>query len=134
MRLWHEDLISHLPAGQLMGQHRECCALRGKGWGRRHSTVDYVFRHTPMKLYAYHMLIIDEMHKRGYKPDVLWEDPCYRGKLADAYEEAVPGNYSHPIYAEHDDAYMEECLANLRAKGIEISLSLLEKNRKRACF
>lgn len=32
VRLWHEDLISRLPRQQLLGQHRECCALRGKGW------------------------------------------------------------------------------------------------------
>ena len=27
MRLWHEDLIRKLPRQQLLGQHRECCAL-----------------------------------------------------------------------------------------------------------
>ena len=30
MRLWHQALISKLPRQQLLGQHRECCALRGK--------------------------------------------------------------------------------------------------------
>ena len=29
MRLWHEALIPQLPRPQLLGQHRECCALRG---------------------------------------------------------------------------------------------------------
>ena len=43
MRLWHEKLISKLPRQQLLGQHRECCALRGNGWGKKHATVDYVF-------------------------------------------------------------------------------------------
>ena len=42
MRLWHEALIPQLPRPQLLGQHRECCALRGNGWGRKHATVDYV--------------------------------------------------------------------------------------------
>ena len=46
MRLWHEALISQLPRPQLLGQHRECCALRGNGWGRKHATVDYVFTHS----------------------------------------------------------------------------------------
>ena len=32
MRLWHQSLISKLPSKQLLGQHRECCALRGNGW------------------------------------------------------------------------------------------------------
>ena len=40
MRLWHEALISQLPRPQLLGQHRECCALRGNGWGRKHATVE----------------------------------------------------------------------------------------------
>ena len=39
MRLWHEELISKLPRQQLLGQHRECCALRGNGWGKKHATV-----------------------------------------------------------------------------------------------
>ena len=34
MRLWHEDLIRKLPRQQLLGQHRECCALRGNGWAK----------------------------------------------------------------------------------------------------
>ena len=52
MRLWHEALISQLPRPQLLGQHRECCALRGNGWGKKHATVDYVFTHSPYRLYA----------------------------------------------------------------------------------
>lgn len=52
MRLWHEELIPLLPRKQLLGQHRECCALRGNGWGRKHATVDYVFQHSPYKLYS----------------------------------------------------------------------------------
>ena len=35
MRLWHEALIPLLPRQQLLGLHRETCALRGKGWGRK---------------------------------------------------------------------------------------------------
>jgi len=31
MRLWHETLIPRLPRAQLLGQHRECAALRGAG-------------------------------------------------------------------------------------------------------
>jgi len=34
MRLWHESLITKLPRQQLLGQHRECCALRGGGGGK----------------------------------------------------------------------------------------------------
>lgn len=83
MRLWHEDLITKLPRQQLLGQHRECCALRGKGWGRNHSVVNYVFDHEPEKLVAYHYLVMDEMIRRGYHPDTIWYEPNYRGKELD---------------------------------------------------
>ena len=85
MRLWHQTLIPLLPRAQLLGQHRECAALRGAGWGRPHATVNYVFTHSPYKLYLYHALIMDEMEKRGYKPDPLWKDPLYRGKAVAPY-------------------------------------------------
>ena len=67
MRLWHQDLIPKLPRPQLLGQHRECCALRGNGWGKKHATVNYVFDYSPYRLYAYHRLIMEEMTARGYK-------------------------------------------------------------------
>ncbi|WP_255810558.1 pyrimidine dimer DNA glycosylase/endonuclease V [Treponema denticola] len=39
MRLWHQNLISRLPAQQLLGQHRECYALRGLDWRKKHPVV-----------------------------------------------------------------------------------------------
>ena len=118
MRLWHETLITKLPRAQLLGQHRECAALRGAGWGRPHATVNYVFSHPPYLLYCYHLLIMAEMQRRGYRPDPVWLDPLYRGKTLPPYphENAVP--VGSPIYPEHDDAYLHECLDNLKSKGI----------------
>lgn len=118
MRLWHQDLISVLPRQQLLGQHRECCALRGAGWGRPHATVNYVFTHSPIKLFQYHKLIMQEMGKRGYKVSPEWLEPSYRGKKAAPYEEVEEVPLTSPIYPEHDAFYLEECLANLRDKGI----------------
>lgn len=129
MRLWHQKLIPLLPRQQLLGQHRECCALRGKGWGRRHSTVDYVFKYDPSKLVAYHYLIISEMRRRGYQPDAIWEKCDYRGKEL-GFE---PGfcnqallflmiTNGEKIFQEHDINYLEECLDNLKSKGIEIGI------------
>ena len=54
MRLWHGDLLPLLDRQRLLAQHRECAALRGLGWGKKHATVDYVFIHDPMLLVAYH--------------------------------------------------------------------------------
>ncbi|TGE31174.1 TIGR02328 family protein [Desulfosporosinus sp. Sb-LF] len=124
MRLWHQDLLTFLPRAQILGQHRECCALRGLGWGKKHSTIDYVFTYSVKRLVDYHQLVLREMENRGYKPDQQWYCPEYRGKntvpwtctLRDELDDIPDGH----IYPEHDDAYREECLANLRKKGIEL--------------
>jgi uncharacterized protein (TIGR02328 family) len=112
----------------LLGQHRECAALRGAGWGRKHSVVNYVFEHEPDKLVAYHRLIMDEMVRRGYKPDITWNHPWYRGKTlgyqpfwTDA-EKILKLMEMDPIYPEHNDEYLKECLDNLAGKGIQITL------------
>lgn len=121
MRLWHEDLIKNLPR-QLLGQHRECAALRGKGWGKPHSTVNYVFEHSPYKLYLYHKLVMEEMKNRGYKPDPLWENPNYRGKNESEYDNLEKKKITKPIYKEHDNKYLQECIENLKSKNIDISV------------
>lgn len=122
MRLWHEDLIKNLPRQQLLGQHRECAALRGKGWGKPHSTVNYVFEHSPYKLYLYHKLVMEEMKNRGYKPDPLWENPNYRGKNESEYDNLEKKKITKPIYKEHDNKYLQECIENLKSKNIDISV------------
>ena len=131
MRLWHQKIIEKLPRQQLLGQHRELCALRGKGWGKNHSVVNYVFTHIPERLVAYHWHIMDEMERRGYHPDRIWANVNYRGKILGFQEdwcdeEIVSVWYNlpedHLIYPEHNDAYLKECLDNLREKGIEIDL------------
>lgn len=125
MRLWHQDLISKLPRQQLLGQHRECCALRGNGWGKKHSTVDYIYKYGLHYLVEYHALVMEEMEKRGYIIDQLWWDASYRGKSC-GYDETIGINYlsklrPDPIYPEHNDDYMCECVANLSRKGVEIA-------------
>lgn len=131
MRLWHQNLIPHLPRQQLLGQHRECCALRGKGWGRKHSVVDYVFTYDPSRLVAYHRLVMNEMKRRGYKPDITWENPHWRGNTLGeedgwANDDTVCNfvfaarDDGVMIYPEHNDAYLQECVENLQKKGIEI--------------
>ncbi|MDO5755352.1 MAG: TIGR02328 family protein [Tissierellia bacterium] len=121
MRLWHEDLIQYLPRGQLLGQHRECAALRGGGWGKKHATVNYVFSYSPYKLFLYHLLVMKEMKNRGYQPDEKWYDERYRGKNTPSYDTIKKVPLTRPIYPEHDEGYYQECLDNLKHKGIFIS-------------
>ncbi len=96
-------MIPNLPKNQLLGQHRECCALRGNGWNKKHKTVDYVF------LYSYQVA-------------TEWRDKNYRGKIAESYVNLEEVEINTPIYKEHNDAYLQECIDNLRAKGIEIEV------------
>lgn len=122
MRLWHECLIPLLPKPQLLGQHRECCALRGNGWGRKHATVDYVFTYSPYKLFQYHLLVMSEMERRGYKVSKEWWDKDYRGKICKPYRDLAEVPASSPIYVEHNESYLEECRENLRQKNVFIQL------------
>lgn len=122
MRLWHEQMIPLLPKNQLLGQHRECCALRGNGWKKKHKTVDYVFSYSPYELFFYHSLVMDEMEKRGYQVSIEWRDKNYRGKIAEKYRNLEEKMIDSPIYKEHNQEYLQECIENLREKGIELEL------------
>ena len=94
------------------------------GWGRKHSVVDYVFRRPYSDLFRFHVLVMDEMARRGYTVDLVWRDPSYRGKrlgydvsdFTAVCRKNSPGN----VYPEHNPEYLGECLENLKAKGIFI--------------
>lgn len=135
MRLWHQSLIKKLPRQQLLGQHRECCALRGNGWGKKHSTVDYIFKYPPEYLIAYHFLVMIEMKERGYNVNEVWLNSRYRGKKCKEYDDLCDtfiellidyARYEdNMIIAEHNDEYLNECIENLRAKGIKLYIFIL---------
>lgn len=122
MRLWHYTLIPLLPRQQLLGQHRECCALRGNGWTKKHSTVQYALDAPYEHLVCYHWQVIDEMISRGYNIEGKWDSARYRGKSCEPW---VEGKLDMPLYTafhypEHDDKYLLECKENLRMKGITL--------------
>ena len=131
MRLWHQSLIPFLPRQPLLGQHRECCAWRGAGWGRKHATVDYVFKYCPEHLVAYHYLVMDEMERRGYHPDPVWKNANWRGRILqeqkDWCNEQLANEFYYcalsygMLYPEHNKEYLQECLDNLKKKGTIIN-------------
>ena len=138
MRLWHQSLIPYLDRQRLLGQHRELCALRGKGWGKKHSVVDYVFIHDPAFLVAYHYCVIEEMERRGYHPDRIWANPDWRGPILGeetgwADKRSLDNLWMNVnqmgkiIYPEHDDAYLAECIALLKEKEAPIDWELVSK-------
>ena len=126
MRLWHQALIPHLPRAQLLGQHRECCALRGLGWGKKHATVNYVFEHHISMLEDYHKVVMDEMERRGYEVNYLWTFRDYRGKTfgKQVLKVRIP-KCAHKVYPEHDLGYLVECLDNLASKGVVLDASYI---------
>lgn len=129
MRLWHEKLLDKLPREQILGQHREACALRGNGWHKKHKTVDYVLKSPFLMLVAYHFKVMSEMERRGYNVDPEWKEYNYRGKTL-GYDAYTGGDIASlqdylsrdTIYPEHNDEYMQECLDNLKRKGVIIEL------------
>lgn len=63
---------------------------------------------------------MNEMLSRGYTPNELWLDPLYRGTKEAAYTSLSSEVLTSPIYPEHDNIYLIECIENLREKGINI--------------
>ena len=120
MRLWHYKILPVLPAKQLVSQHRECCAMRGKGWGKKHATVNYVWKYSLSELYYFHMQVIKEMEKRNYKVEQKWKTSSYRGKELGFSGPLISNKYF--IYPEHDSKYLKECIDNLKGKGIIINV------------
>ena len=105
MRLWHEELIPLLPRQQLLGQHRECCAMRGNGWGKKHRVVDYVFKHSLHDLELYHAKVMQEMFNRGYKVSSEWFYKNYRGKHINTVPNDLIPLIKEKVYLEHDEVY-----------------------------
>lgn len=127
MRLWHQKLIPYLDNQRLLGQHRECCALRGNGWGKKHSVVDYVFTHNPTYLACYYSMVMDEMFRRGYLPDTTWYTPNYRGKNV-GIDKSWSSGYDFSknngmLYPEHNNDYLIECIELLKKKEAPIDWS-----------
>ncbi|MFD2116714.1 pyrimidine dimer DNA glycosylase/endonuclease V [Paenibacillus yanchengensis] len=133
MRIWHQSLIQHLPSvkdfkgssNQLGGQHTEIRMIlamikrRGKV---NHSVVNYVNDHPLSYLYAYGLLIIDEMKQRGFQVSTTIEEEYRQDSDAlTIYNQALLGTI---IYPEHNDLYLQECLLNLKNKGIVIKYPL----------
>ena len=75
---------------------------------------------------------MNEMKRRGYNPDPIWYNSDWRGStLGEQKGWTNPKEIGSiairttttntPIYhREHNDAYLQECLDNLKSKGIDI--------------
>ncbi|EQC73918.1 hypothetical protein HSISS3_2105 [Streptococcus sp. HSISS3] len=63
---------------------------------------------------------MQEMTKRGYRVSPEWFEKEYRGKQLPAYDRLEEENLPPIIYPEHNAIYLQECLDNLKQKGIII--------------
>lgn len=128
MRLWHQLLIPYLSQQRLQGQHRECCCGRGNLWGTKQGVVQYVYRQHPAKLVVYHFLVMDRLRGLGVNVNTKWYDPLFRGYYCSAYVETPEFlTVLHvtikrvlcgiPIYAEHDNEYLQWCLQLLHQRA-----------------
>jgi uncharacterized protein (TIGR02328 family) len=122
MRLWHYQLIPRLPQKQLCGQWRECIALLGNGWGKKHKTVDYVFNHPDSHLIRYAISIYQEMKNRGYNADFTLIHKALTKRMTPklALYWLFQADKNGTRYKEHNEEYLKECIENLKEKGVEI--------------
>lgn len=124
MRLWHEDLLPLLPRAQLLGQHRDA-ARSGALLGKKACGGGLCIRPSAEYLILYHLRVMMEMARRGYRAEPCWASPGYRGRRCEAREidtalmALLAGR--RPVYPEHGPLYLEECLENLRQKGVYLS-------------
>lgn len=123
MRLWHIDLIKFLDDKRLLAQHRECCALRGNGWNRHHSTVDYVFKHDFKYLVSYHWYVMMIMDERGYNVDSKWWGSNYRGRHCERNDCQLYGTDEDLRYPEHNKDYLRFCINKLKEKKAVLKVS-----------
>ena len=70
MRLQHWKLIPYLPNQQLLGQWRECCAIRKAMWENEtpnHLLVNPVCEYPMTEYNGYWKAVQNEMEKRGLR-------------------------------------------------------------------
>lgn len=126
MRLWHSKLIPFLDNKRLADVHMSCCNLRGKGWGKRNVSINYLYD-DPLgedALYEYHLRVLNEMEYRGMEPNELWFDPGYCGKQR-ARRPVDPSRVNEaerrriPLLG-HTDEILQKDIAALRERGLDI--------------
>lgn len=126
MRLWHSKLIPFLDNRRLADVHMSCCNMRGKGWGKRNVSINYLYE-DPLgeeALAVYHTRVLEEMVLRDFNFQKEWWDPAYCGKnraprvvnLKKYYEALV-----RPVpLLGHTEEILQKDIAALRERGLDI--------------
>lgn len=111
MRLWHYELLSYLPASQLLAQKREC-DLIWKDIANEKKTnnilINYIHEYTYDELFEYYSLLADEFEKRGYTFN-------YSPFIVDDFMRKP----NHRCFEKHHNhQYLVQCFYNLQEKFI----------------
>ncbi len=107
MRLWHVDLLEHLPKGQLLSQWRELNSIFAKE--DQHILINYIYEYPKDDLYIYTKKVMDEMTMRGYKIRTY-------EKMNKYFEGLELGPNFKPFKDHHDNEYLQICYYNLKEK------------------
>ena len=130
MRLWHSKLIPLLDSRRLCDVHMSCCNLRGRGWGKRNVSINYLYD-DPLgeeALAVYHDLVLTEMKHRGFHFDETWFDTGYCGRNrpfriidVDGYDEAAKREV--PLLG-HTYRILLSDIMDLKQRGLDIQARL----------
>ena len=60
-----------------------------------------------------------------YNVSIEWKDKNYRGRTAEKYDNLKEEMVDSPIYKEHDIEYLDDCIENLRNKGIDLKVEVM---------
>ena len=136
MRLWHSKLIPLLDNKRLADVHMSCCNLRGKGWGKKNVSINYLYD-DPLgeeALVVYHLHVLAEMRRRSFNYYHEWTGPTYCGKNREsrqmntrAYVAACQREV--PLLGHTPDLFLND-LETLVQRGLDITYTIMEGDRK----
>ena len=125
MRLWHKSLISFLPQKQLTSQWRELCCIAkniATNGTPNHILVNKVLDYPTIHFVLYVDMILNEMHKRGYKISEssyikLKENIEAGSKYFSIDKNQYVPAFDKDIYSGWmNDKYLRQCFYNLQEK------------------
>ena len=113
MRLWHKELIKHLPKSQLLAQWRELNSLYKKQ--DKHILINFVYDYDKKHLFNYSALVIEEFYNRGYKIKSLDNFLNYFQDLS-GNEEDIYLPFNEIYKNKMNEEYLKICCWNLYEK------------------
>lgn len=112
MRLWHYQIIRHLPRSQLLAQWREINSILKKR--DRHILINYVYDYPEENLLRYANIVAGEMAARGLTIR-SWDKYLSLVSRTDPAKVSALDN-KNPFPNHHTDRYFIQCFFNLQEK------------------